>query len=115
MLLFKASAKAGSNAAKAGVLLLSFTVSLHVLLKAFEKLQRYDLKTTAKCIADLIALMIPIGTLIKASAKAGQYAARAGVMMVTVAGSILILTAAIAVLSGLDQSKWPGQLQLWIP
>ena len=108
MLLFKASAKAGPNAAKAGVLLLSFTVSLHVLLKAFEKLQRYDLKTTAKCIADLIALMIPIGTLIKASAKAGQYAARAGVMMVTVAGSILILTAAIAVLSGLDQSKMAG-------
>ena len=108
MLLFKAAAKAGPNAAKAGVLLLSFTVSLHVLLKAFEKLQRYDLKTTAKCIADLIALMIPIGTLIKASAKAGQYAARAGVMMVTVAGSILILTAAIAILSGLDQSKMAG-------
>lgn len=108
MLLFKASAKAGPNAAKAGVLLLSFTVSLHVLLKAFEKLQKYDLKTIAKCIADLTALMIPIGLLIKASAKAGQYAARAGVMMVTVAGSIMILTAAIAVLSGLDQSKMAG-------
>ena len=62
----------------------------------------------AKCITDLIALMIPIGALIKASASAGQYAARAGVMMMTVAGSIVILTAAIAILSGLDQSKMAG-------
>ncbi len=84
---------------------LVFTVSLHVLLAAFEKLQKYDFKTMAKCITDLIALMIPIGGLIKASASAGQYAARAGVMMMTVAGSIVILTAAIAILSGLDQSK----------
>jgi len=103
MLLFKASAKAGPNASKAAVLLLGFTVSLHVLLAAFEKLQKYDFKTMAKCITDLIALMIPIGSLIKASASAGQYAARAGVMMMTVAGSIVILTAAIAILSGLDQ------------
>jgi hypothetical protein len=108
MLLFKASAKAGPNASKAAVLLLGFTVSLHVLLAAFEKLQKYDLKTMAKCVADLIALMIPIGALIKASASAGQYAARAGVMMMTVAGSIVILTAAIAILSGLDQSKMAG-------
>ena len=108
MLLFKASAKAGPNASKAAVLLLGFTVSLHVLLAAFEKLQKYDLKTMAKCITDLIALMIPIGGLIKASASAGQYAARAGVMMMTVAGSIVILTAAIAILSGLDQSKMAG-------
>lgn len=108
MLLFKASAKAGPNASKAAVLLLGFTVSLHVLLAAFEKLQKYDFKTMAKCIADLIALMIPIGVLIKASASAGKYAARAGVMMVTVAGSIVILTAAIAILSGLDQSKMAG-------
>lgn len=108
MLLFKASAKAGPNASKAAVLLLGFTVSLHVLLAAFEKLQKYDLKTMAKCIIDLIALMIPIGGLIKASASAGQYAARAGVMMMTVAGSIVILTAAIAILSGLDQSKMAG-------
>lgn len=108
MLLFKASAKAGPNASKAAVLLLGFTVSLHVLLAAFEKLQKYDLKTMAKCITDLIALMIPIGALIKASASAGQYAARAGVMMMTVAGSIVILTAAIAILSGLDQSKMAG-------
>lgn len=108
MLLFKASAKAGPNASKAAVLLLGFTVSLHVLLAAFEKLQKYDFKTMAKCITDLIALMIPIGGLIKASASAGQYAARAGVMMMTVAGSIVILTAAIAILSGLDQSKMIG-------
>ena len=108
MLLFKASAKAGPNASKAAVLLLGFTVSLHVLLAAFEKLQKYDFKTMAKCITDLIALMIPIGSLIKASASAGQYAARAGVMMMTVAGSIVILTAAIAILSGLDQSKMAG-------
>ena len=108
MLLFKASAKAGPNASKAAVLLLGFTVSLHVLLAAFEKLQKYDFKTMAKCITDLIALMIPIGGLIKASASAGQYAARAGVMMMTVAGSIVILTAAIAILSGLDQSKMAG-------
>ena len=108
MLLFKASAKAGPNASKAAVLLLGFTVSLHVLLAAFEKLQKYDFKTMAKCITGLIALMIPIGGLIKASASAGQYAARAGVMMMTVAGSIVILTAAIAILSGLDQSKMAG-------
>ena len=108
MLLFVASSLAGPNASKAAVLLLSFTVSLNILLVAFEKLQKYDIKTMAKCILEVIALMIPIGALIKASASAGRYAARAGLMMTTIAGSIVILTAAIAILSGLDQGKMLG-------
>ena len=108
MLLFVASSMAGPNASKAAVLLLSFTVSLNILLVAFEKLQKYDVKTMAKCITEVIALMIPIGALIKASASAGRYAARAGLMMTTIAGSIVILTAAIAILSGLDQGKMLG-------
>ena len=101
--LFVSSRFAGVNAGKAGAMILGLSVGLNLMIVAFKKLAAMDAKVISKGIGVLYKMIIPLSAFIVASSKSGQYAARAGAMLISMAGSILILTAAIGVLSGLDK------------
>lgn len=101
--LFVSSKFAGKNADKAGIMLLAISAGLNLMIIAFKKLSVMKPEVINKGVGVLYKMVLPLMAMVAASGKSGQYAARAGTMLISMAGSILILTAAIGVLSGLDK------------
>lgn len=99
MLLSKHS---GTNAAKAGVLLLATTVSISLLVSVIKKIAEIpddDLKRGKSVINQFMIIM---GLVVAVSNYAGSNAAKAGMMLMQMSGAIAILSVAITILSTLD-------------
>ena len=97
-----ASSFAGMNAAKAGVGILAMSAALILIIAAIKMLAKMspsDLKKGLKAVSQLLLIF---GAVIALSKFAGQNAAKAGVMLLAMAGAMLILTAVIVVLSHID-------------
>lgn len=99
-----ASSFAGKNAAKAGVGILAMSAALILIIAAIKMLAKMspsDLKKGLKAVSQLLLIF---GAVVALSKFAGQNAAKAGVMLLAMAGAMLVLTAVIVVLSHVDPS-----------
>ncbi len=96
---------AGENAGKAGLLMLGMAAALGVAVICIEKIAGLNQSDINKGIAAIAALEVLFAGLIAVSYIAGKHAAGAGAMLLSVAGSLLMLTAVIFILGQLDPKK----------
>ena len=100
--LMMATEKAGQYAAGAGIALIGMGVAMRLMLTTLETLVGYDLFSMLKAVAGMGILMKAMSVVIKSTCDAGEHAAKAGMMLIQMAGAMVILTAVIAILSHVD-------------
>jgi len=100
--LMVATKLAGKYAAQAGVMLLALSASLILMAVAIKMMGMVKESELDKTISVIAKMMLVFGAVVALSNFAGKYAARAGVMIMLMAGSLLILSFAIAILSYID-------------
>lgn len=93
---------AGTNAATGGIGMLALAAAMYTMVKAIKamaEISQDDLKRTTPILISLLGIF---GVLIAVSNLAGQFAHRAGMMLLMAAGSLLILTGVIVVLKNMS-------------
>ena len=90
---------AGVNAAKAGVALLAFSVSLYLLLGAIKLLGSMSQSDLNQGLAAVSGMIVLFGLLSVLSSFSGKNAAKAGVLMLGFSAAVLIMVGAISLLS----------------
>lgn len=101
--LFSASNRAGQYAAKAGLMILEVSLALNLLIPTIKRLAELPIKTIAKGGAVITALSVLVfKPLIKATKDAGPNAAKAGLMLLAMAGTMAILQLVVKTLGKVD-------------
>lgn len=90
---------AGNNAHKAGIAILTMSVSLLIMVQALKMIAAMDPGDLVKSVATIVILLSVFKAIVVSSNYAGQHAIKAGVMLLLMAGTIVILTGAIFLLS----------------
>lgn len=93
---------AGTNAAKGGIGMLALAVAMYTMVKAIKAMAEISNDDLKRMTPVLISLLGIFGVLIAVSNLAGQFAHRAGMMLMMAAGSLLILTGVIVVLKNMS-------------
>lgn len=93
---------AGRNAAKAGVMILGMGAAMLALSFAIKIIGGMNLGDVLKGVLVVKAVGVLFGALIAVSSLAGEHAAKAGAMLISLAGAMLILSLSMAVISMLD-------------
>ena len=93
---------AGTNAAKGGIGMLALAVAMYTMVKAIKAMAEISNDDLKRMTPILISLLGIFGVLIAVSNLAGQFAHRAGMMLLMAAGSLLILTGVIVVLKNMS-------------
>lgn len=93
---------AGTNAAKGGIGMLALAVAMYTMVKAIKAMAEISQDDLKRMTPILISLLGIFGVLIAVSNLAGQFAHRAGMMLMMAAGSLLILTSVIVVLKNMS-------------
>lgn len=93
---------AGVNAAKGGIGMLALAGAMYTMVKAIKAMAEISPDDLKRMTPILISLLGIFGVLIAVSNLAGQFAHRAGMMLMMAAGSLLILTGVIVVLKNMS-------------
>lgn len=93
---------AGTNAAKGGIGMLALATAMYAMVKAIKAMAEISQDDLKRMTPILISLLGIFGVLIAVSNLAGQFAHRAGMMLLMAAGSLLILTGVIVVLKNMS-------------
>lgn len=93
---------AGTNAAKGGIGMLALAGAMYAMVKAIKAMAEISPDDLKRMTPILISLLGIFGVLIAVSNLAGQFAHRAGMMLMMAAGSLLILTGVIVVLKNMS-------------
>ena len=93
---------AGTNAAKGGIGMMALAVAMYTMVKAIKAMAEISNDDLKRMTPILISLLGIFGVLIAVSNLAGQFAHRAGMMLLMAAGSLLILTGVIVVLKNMS-------------
>lgn len=93
---------AGVNAAKGGIGMLALAGAMYTMVKAVKAMAEISPDDLKRMTPILISLLGIFGVLIAVSNLAGQFAHRAGMMLMMAAGSLLILTGVIVVLKNMS-------------
>lgn len=93
---------AGTNAAKGGIGMLALAAAMYTMVKAIKAMAEISPDDLKRMTPILISLLGIFGVLIAVSNLAGQFAHRAGMMLLMAAGSLLILTGVIVVLKNMS-------------
>lgn len=93
---------AGANAAKGGIGMLALAAAMYTMVKAIKAMAEISPDDLKRMTPILISLLGIFGVLIAVSNLAGQFAHRAGMMLMMAAGSLLILTGVIVVLKNMS-------------
>lgn len=93
---------AGTNAAKGGIGMLALATAMYAMVKAIKAMAEISPDDLKRITPILISLLGIFGVLIAVSNLAGQFAHRAGMMLLMAAGSLLILTGVIVVLKNMS-------------
>lgn len=101
-ILFVASAFAGKNATRAGIMLIGMTVALNIMAKAIRQLAEIDDSTMSRAGEVVKQILVVFGIITATTALAGKYAARAGASIGIMSASLLLTVGAIAILANLD-------------
>jgi hypothetical protein len=93
---------AGANAAKGGIGMLALAGAMYTMVKAIKAMAEISQDDLKRITPILISLLGIFGVLIAVSNLAGQFAHRAGMMLMMAAGSLLILTGVIVILKNMS-------------
>lgn len=93
---------AGTNAAIGGIGMLALAAAMYTMVKAVKAMAEISPDDLKRITPILISLLGIFGVLIAVSNLAGQFAHRAGMMLLMAAGSLLILTGVIVVLKNMS-------------
>lgn len=93
---------AGTNAATGGIGMLALVAAMYTMVKAVKAMAEISQDDLKRITPILISLLGIFGVLIAVSNLAGQFAHRAGMMLLMAAGSLLILTGVIVVLKNMS-------------
>lgn len=93
---------AGTNAATGGIGMLALAAAMYTMVKAVKAMAEISQDDLKRITPILISLLGIFGVLIAVSNLAGQFAHRAGMMLLMAAGSLLILTGVIIVLKNMS-------------
>lgn len=93
---------AGTNAATGGIGMLALAAAMYTMVKAIKAMAEISQDDLKRITPILISLLGIFGVLIAVSNLAGQFAHRAGMMLLMAAGSLLILTGVIVVLKNMS-------------
>lgn len=93
---------AGTNAATGGIGMLALAGAMYTMVKAVKAMAEISQDDLKRITPILISLLGIFGVLIAVSNLAGQFAHRAGMMLLMAAGSLLILTGVIVVLKNMS-------------
>ena len=93
---------AGTNAATGGIGMLALAAAMYIMVKAVKAMAEISQDDLKRITPILISLLGIFGVLIAVSNLAGQFAHRAGMMLLMAAGSLLILTGVIVVLKNMS-------------
>lgn len=93
---------AGTNAATVGIGMLALAAAMYTMVKAIKAMAEISPDDLKRMTPILISLLGIFGVLIAVSNLAGQFAHRAGMMLMMAAGSLLILTGVIVVLKNMS-------------
>ena len=93
---------AGTNAAKGGIGMLALAAAMYTMVKAIKAMAEISKDDLKRMTPILISLLGIFGVLIAVSNLAGQFAHRAGMMLMMAAGSLLILTSVIVILKNMS-------------
>jgi hypothetical protein len=93
---------AGTNAAKGGIGMLALAAAMYMMVKAIKAMAEISKDDLKRMTPILISLLGIFGVLIVVSNLAGQFAHRAGMMLMMAAGSLLILTGVIVILKNMS-------------
>lgn len=93
---------AGANAAKGGIGMLALAGAMYTMVKAIKAMAEISPDDLKRMTPILISLLGIFGVLIAVSNLAGQFAHRAGMMLMMAAGSLLILTSVIVILKNMS-------------
>lgn len=93
---------AGTNAATGGIGMLALAAAMYTMVKAVKAIAEISQDDLKRITPILISLLGIFGVLIAVSNLAGQFAHRAGMMLLMAAGSLLILTGVIVVLKNMS-------------
>lgn len=93
---------AGANAAKGGIGMLALAGAMYTMVKAIKAMAEISPDDLKRMTPILISLLGIFGVLIAVSNLAGQFAHRAGMMLLMAAGSLLILTSVIVILKNMS-------------
>ena len=99
ILLMAVSRLAGANAAKAGLGIMAMSASLILIITAMKMLSKMDGDNLARSLAAISTLLLVFGAVVALSKFSGQYAAKAGLMLLAMSGALVILAGVIVVLS----------------
>lgn len=100
--LFLTTQLAGRYAAGAGVALLGMGVAFAIMIETFERLSAINPDNLAGTTGCIFMVMVAMAGLVAATKFARKTALQAGIMLLEMAGAMVILTAAITLLSHLD-------------
>lgn len=93
---------AGTNAATGGIGMLALAAAMYTMVKAVKAMAEISQDDLKRITPILISLLGIFGVLIAVSNLAGQFAHRAGMMLMMAAGSLLILTGVIVILKNMS-------------
>lgn len=93
---------AGTNAATGGIGMLALAAAMYTMVKAVKAMAEISQDDLKRITPILISLLGIFGVLIAVSNLAGQFAHRAGMMLLMAAGSLLILTGVIVVFKNMS-------------
>lgn len=99
ILLMAVSRLAGANAAKAGLGIMAMSASLILIITAMKMLSKMNGDDLARSLAAISTLLLVFGAVVALSKFSGQYAAKAGLMLLAMSGALVILAGVIVVLS----------------
>lgn len=100
-----ASKFAGENAAKAGVMMLTISVSLLIMAKAIKKIGKLSEHDVEKGAGAVAGLLLVFAAVVAMSKFAGEHAAKAGVMLLAMSGTFLAVSVAMAILGRLKDDQ----------
>lgn len=93
---------AGKNAATGGIGMLALATAMYTMVKAVKAMAEISPDDLKRITPILISLLGIFGVLIAVSNLAGQFAHRAGMMLMMASGSLLILTGVIVILKNMS-------------
>lgn len=100
--LMVASNLAGENALKAGGMILAVSIALNLIIIAIKQIAEIDQGDIEKSIGVIGVIMRLFGALIAFSNFSGEHAVKAGLMIMMVSASLLLIVGVIALIKNMD-------------
>ena len=97
-----ASHFAGKHALKAGISIIAISAAMLILVSVIKMLADISADDVGKATLAIMGVMTIFALVVAASNLAGKYAMQAGAMLILMSGAMVILTAALVVMSKID-------------